>query len=123
VGSQIRVRREGNLGVFPADRATPLVMVLTELVQNAVEHAFDPGVHGTVTVRANRSARWLDVVVRDEGKGLPEGFRLEDSDRLGLQIVRTLVAAELGGTLDLAANETGGTDARLRLALGKVAGT
>ena len=122
VGSQIQVRREGNLGVFPADRATPLVMVLTELVQNAVEHAFDPGVHGTVTVMAKRSARWLDVVVRDEGKGLPEGFRLEDSDRLGLQIVRTLAAAELGGALELAANETGGTDARLRLPLGKVGG-
>ncbi len=89
VGSQIRVLREGNLGVFPADRATPLVMVLTELVQNAVEHAFDPGVNGTVTVRAQRSARMLDVVVRDEGKGLPDGFSLEASNRLGLQIVRT----------------------------------
>ncbi len=63
--------------MFPADRATPLVMVLTELVQNAVEHAFDPGVNGTVTVNAQRSARMLDVVVRDEGKGLPEGFSLE----------------------------------------------
>ncbi|QXF83399.1 MULTISPECIES: sensor histidine kinase [Rhodococcus] len=120
VGSQIRVVREGNLGVFPADRATPLVMVLTELVQNAVEHAFDPGVNGTVTVNAQRSARMLDVVVRDEGKGLPEGFSLEASNRLGLQIVRTLVAAELGGSLELTSNEFGGTDARLQLPLGKV---
>lgn len=120
VGSQIRVLREGNLGVFPADRATPLVMVLTELVQNAVEHAFDPGVNGTVTVRAQRSARMLDVVVRDEGKGLPDGFSLEASNRLGLQIVRTLVAAELGGSLELTSNEAGGTDARLQLPLGKV---
>ncbi|MCW3470080.1 sensor histidine kinase [Rhodococcus pyridinivorans] len=120
VGSQIRVVREGNLGVFPADRATPLVMVLTELVQNAVEHAFDPGVNGTVTVNAQRSARMLDVVVRDEGKGLPEGFSLEASNRLGLQIVRTLVAAELGGSLEMTSNEVGGTDARLQLPLGKV---
>lgn len=120
VGSQIRVHREGNLGVFPADRATPLVMVLTELVQNAVEHAFDPGVHGTVTVRADRSARMLDVVVHDEGKGLPEGFDLEGSDRLGLQIVRTLVAAELGGSIELSAADGGGTQARLRLPFGRV---
>jgi two-component sensor histidine kinase/PAS domain-containing protein len=119
VGSQVRVHREGNLGVFPADRATPLVMVLTELVQNAVEHAFDPGAHGTVTVRAHRSARVLDVVVHDEGKGLPEGFRLADSDRLGLQIVRTLVAAELGGSIELETSSSGGTEARLSLPLGK----
>ena len=32
--------REGNFGVVSADRATPLVMVLTELVQNAFEHAY-----------------------------------------------------------------------------------
>jgi len=120
IGSQIRVVREGDLGVFPADRATPLVMVLTELVQNAVEHAFDPGAHGTVTVRAQRSARVLDVVVHDEGKGLPAGFDLEDSDRLGLQIVRTLVAAELGGAIELTGGASGGTEARLRLPLGKV---
>lgn len=120
VGSQIRVQRDGDLGVFPADRATPLVMVLTELVQNAVEHAFEPGTNGTVLVTARRSSRMLDVTVRDEGKGLPDGFRLEDSNRLGLQIVRTLVAAELGGTLELTSNETGGTDARLQLPLGKV---
>ncbi|WP_420752503.1 sensor histidine kinase [Rhodococcus sp. O3] len=120
VGNQIRVRREGSLGVFPADRATPLVMVLTELVQNSVEHAFEPGGHGTVTLRADRSARWLDVVVNDDGKGLPEGFVLEEADRLGLQIVRTLVAAELGGTLRLERGESGGTDAHLRLPLGRV---
>lgn len=114
------MRREGSLGVFPAERATPLVMVLTELVQNSVEHAFDPGASGTVTLRAERSARWLDVVVHDEGKGLPEGFDLGSSDRLGLQIVRTLVAAELGGTLRLERAAPTGTDARLRVPLGRV---
>ena len=50
-----------------------------------------------MTIRAERSARWLDVVVHDDGRGLPDGFSLEKSDRLGLQIVRTLVSAELDG--------------------------
>ena len=54
-----------------------------------------------MTIRAERSARWLDVVVHDDGRGLPEGFSLEKSDRLGLQIVRTLVAAELDGSLGM----------------------
>ena len=95
--ARIKVRRDGSLGVFSAERATPLVMVLTELVQNAIEHAFDSGENGTVTIRAERSARWLDVIIGDDGRGLPDGFSLEGSDRLGLQIVRTLVTAELGG--------------------------
>jgi two-component sensor histidine kinase len=117
---QIEVRREGSLGVFSAERATPLVMVMTELVQNAIEHAFEPGTRGRVTIRSHRSARSLDVVINDDGRGLPPGFNLNRSDRLGLQIVRTLVTAELGGTIELVPSDNGsGTDAVLRLPLGR----
>jgi two-component sensor histidine kinase len=115
----VTIRREGSFGVFSAERATPLVMVLTELVQNAIEHAFDPGVAGTVTLSAERSARWLDVIIHDNGRGLPAGFSLEKSDRLGLQIVRTLLGAELGGSLGLHPGSGGGTDAVLRVPLGR----
>ncbi len=102
VDTPIRINRVGDLGVLDADRATALIMVITELVQNAIEHAFDPAAEeGSVTIRAERSARWLDVVVHDDGRGLPDGFSLEKSDRLGLQIVRTLVAAELDGSLGM----------------------
>lgn len=98
VDRPIRINRVGDLGVLDSDRATALIMVITELVQNAIEHAFDPAAaEGSVTIRAERSARWLDVVVHDDGLGLPQGFSLEKSDSLGLQIVRTLVSA--GGRL------------------------
>jgi two-component system, sensor histidine kinase PdtaS len=117
--ARIKVRRDGSLGVFSAERATPLVMVLTELVQNAIEHAFDPGENGTVTIRSERSARWLDVIISDDGHGLPDGFSLEGSDRLGLQIVRTLVTAELGGSIGLHPGADVGTDAVLRVPLGR----
>jgi two-component system, sensor histidine kinase PdtaS len=116
----IRINRVGNLGVLDADRATALIMVITELVQNAIEHAFDGTTQqGCVTIRAERSARWLDVVVHDDGRGLPDGFSLEKSDRLGLQIVRTLVTAELDGSLGMHDVPTGGTDVVLRVPIGR----
>ena len=116
----IRITRVGDLGVLDADRATALVMVITELVQNAIEHGFDGATQaGCVTIRAERSARWLDVVVHDDGRGLPEGFSLEKADRLGLQIVRTLVSAELDGSLGMHAVPTGGTDVVLRVPIGQ----
>ncbi len=90
-------------------------MVLTELIQNAVEHAFPRGQSGDVVVAASRTSKWLDVTVRDNGRGLPPGFTLESSDRLGLQIVRTLVAAELRGSLELVPRSTGGTEAVVRV--------
>ena len=119
----IRINREGALGVLDADRATALVMVITELVQNAIQHAFDPTEQrGRVVIRADRSARSLDIVVHDDGRGLPAGFSLDDSDRLGLQIVRTLVSAELDGTLQMHPAPGGGTDVLLRVPIGRRGG-
>jgi two-component sensor histidine kinase len=115
--NHVRVRRTGQFGVVAAEVATPLVMVLTELVQNAVEHAYPPGASGEVVVSAERSARWLDVSVTDDGRGLPRGFSLERSNGLGLQIVRTLVESELRGSLSLRRRQRGGTEAQLRVPL------
>jgi two-component sensor histidine kinase len=125
VDTPIRIAREGDLGVLDADRATALIMVITELVQNAIEHAFDQATcqsaagGGAVTIRAERSARWLDVIVHDNGRGLPDGFSVEHSDRLGLQIVRTLVSAELDGSLQMQDAPDGGTDVVLRVPIGR----
>jgi len=120
IETAVRINRVGDLGVLDADRATALIMVITELVQNAIEHAFDSSTQqGCVTIRAERSARWLDVVVHDDGRGLPDGFSLEKSDRLGLQIVRTLVSAELDGSLGMHEVPTGGTDVVLRVPIGR----
>jgi two-component sensor histidine kinase len=120
VDTRVRVSRVGTLGVLDSDRATALIMVITELVQNAIEHAFDgPGVQGNVTIRAERSARWLDVVVHDDGRGLPPGFSLESADRLGLQIVRTLVSTEIDGSLTMQDAAEGGTEVVLRVPIGR----
>ena len=107
--SAVVVRRSGDFGVLAAEVATPLAMVLTELVQNAVEHAAAT----LVVVEVQHTPDAMVVVVRDDGVGLPEGFDPQRSSRLGLQIVRTLVEADLRGTLDLAAAEPAGTAARV----------
>ena len=117
--SQVTVRRTGSFGVVVAEIATPLVMVLAELVQNAVGHAFPEGRSGKVEITPERSARWLDVVIRDDGRGLPAGFSLERTEGLGLQIVRTLVESELRGSLALRGPESGGTEAALRIPLSR----
>ena len=96
----VRTRREGSFGAIGSDAATPLAMVFTELLQNAVEHAFDPESGGTIAIGCSREGCSLTLVVDDDGVGLPEGFVLEDSTSLGLSIVATLVG-ELGGRLSL----------------------
>jgi two-component sensor histidine kinase len=109
-GARVAVRRAGSFGVLTAEVATPLAMVLSELVQNAVEHAYGEGGTGEVEVRVTRpDERSLRVEVVDSGRGLPAGFSIDGSDRLGLAIARTLVESELGGELTLRQRDGGGT--------------
>jgi two-component sensor histidine kinase len=117
--AQVSIRREGRFGVLPAEIATPLVMVLNELLVNAVEHGFDEGGGGDVLVTVQRRRKELHVSVADTGKGLPDDFALEGSERLGLQIVRTLVAGELRGTITLHPGRDRGTEATLVVPLAK----
>jgi signal transduction histidine kinase len=83
------------------------------LLQNALQHglAHPPGTAaaGTLTVTVDRVPARLTVTVEDSGVGLPEGFRLDTTASLGLQIVRTLVVSELGGRLEISPRPGGGT--------------
>jgi two-component sensor histidine kinase len=108
--AQVSIRRKGSFGTLPAEIATPLAMVLTELLQNAVEHGYE-GLSrpGAVQIVVDRHGDQLRASVVDDGRGLPTGFAAAESDRLGLQIVRTLVGSELGGQLEVRPGPDGGT--------------
>src|SRR5205807_9257152 len=107
---------EGDAGELPADVATPLAVALTELLQNAVEHGFPedqgPSEPGRVVVSLRNDGEELVVRVHDNGVGLPEDFSLDDSESLGLTIVRALVTTELAGKMTM--DNDGGTLVELR---------
>jgi two-component sensor histidine kinase len=122
VDTVVETRRSGSFGVLDSEIATPLAMVLTELMQNSVEHAFgsrDGGeASGTIELTAERSVGRLHITVLDDGKGLPENFDSELSGNLGLSIVRTLVIGELDGTLEFGARHDGKAGTQVSLDIG-----
>ena len=92
----------GDGGRIPAAIATPLSVVLTELLQNAVDHGFPEGSSGgTVVVSLDNDGRTLALSVVDNGRGVDSGFCLDEATGLGLSIVRTLVTTELNGTIEM----------------------
>jgi len=122
----------GEAGELQASVATPLAVVITELLQNAAEHAWPEGtgesdagpeLHGNgdldsetapggerpllVDVELYRTDAELRVTVRDNGVGLPPGFSINDTTSLGLSIVRGLVGTQMGGTITMRSD--GGT--------------
>jgi two-component sensor histidine kinase len=98
----VRFTVAGDGGRIPANTATPLSVVLTELLQNAVEHGFPEGSDGgDVNVALAHDASVLTVRVVDNGRGVDPAFQLDQATGLGLSIVRTLVTTELNGTIDI----------------------
>ncbi|BCT76783.1 histidine kinase [Sinomonas cyclohexanicum] len=116
-GQHVATERRGEFGELPSDFATPLALVINELVTNAVEHGLADR-SGTVWLTADRQrdatgAEVLEATVEDDGVGLaPAAARHEG---LGLQIVRTLVTSELGGSIDWHPRDGGGTVVRIVL--------
>ena len=95
----VKAVRRGSFGVIPAEMATSLSMVVTELCQNAVEHGLD-GASGYVEVLPERVGGALTIRIVDAGHGLPEGFILGNQTSLGLAIISTLIK-DLHGTLTI----------------------
>jgi two-component sensor histidine kinase len=92
----------GSGGRVPAHAASPLSVVLTELLQNAVDHGFPEGSGGgDVAVVLSHNGRHLALRVVDNGRGVEPGFDLDQANGLGLSIVRTLVTTELNGTIEM----------------------
>lgn len=95
------------------DAAIPLALIVAEAMANAIEHGFADRENGAIDVELSRDGTdRLRIEVRDDGHGLPEGFDIEGSGSLGLNIARTL-AAQLSGQFELVQGT--GTTARLLL--------
>src|SRR3954454_8162070 len=118
----VTFRVDGEAGELPADIATPFAVVITELLQNAAEHAFPDDVadgddEWHVTVELECDGTNLKVVVSDNGVGLPADFDVDRTSSLGLSIVRDLVQSQLDGRIEMKSD--GGTRVRLLIPVGK----
>jgi two-component sensor histidine kinase len=95
------VLEPGNNLYLPARQATACALVISELLQNAVEHGFEERSSGTIIVCLEDEGDEVCIEITDDGEGLPPGFDLAQVSSLGLQIVQTLVQEDLGGSFEI----------------------
>ena len=102
------------------DTAVPFGLILNELVSNALKYAFPldrqkhNGDRNKLFIGVRERQGRLELLVRDNGIGLPSDLDHRDTDSLGLQLVNTL-AEQLEGTVEVERSQ--GTTFRLDLAL------
>jgi len=105
--SRVRSVIEANSVWLDINRAIPVGLIVTELVSNALKHAFPGEREGLVEVSmTDKGDERYALSIRDTGVGLPEAFSLETLNSLGLQIVSDLVR-QIDGRLTI--RREGGT--------------
>jgi two-component sensor histidine kinase/PAS domain-containing protein len=106
--------RPGETLMLDADRAIPLGLAVSEVLTNALRHAFLDRQSGTVAVDASTELGELIVCVRDDGAGMKS--QGDERSGLGSRIIRSL-ATRLEARIDIESSPGSGTAVTLRLPL------
>lgn len=106
--------------LLPSEKATSIALILNELLQNAIEHAFAGRTNGKLTVRFNDSGSCYELLIADNGVGLPPDFSWQQSSSLGLKIIKTMAEADLKGSFALLPLADGGVQASVIIPKGGV---
>ena len=88
------------------DTAIPCGLIVNELINNILKHAFPYGYNGKIQLNLTREAEDLKMEVIDNGVGIPDTFDIGNSDTLGMQLIDTLVR-QLDGIVNI--NKSDGT--------------
>ncbi len=83
------------------DTAVPCGLIINELITNAFKYAFPGDSKGEITIGISSSEeRTIELVIRDNGCGFPDGFDINSEDTMGLQIVTNIVKYQLNGSVE-----------------------
>ena len=114
---RLQVRLDMAQVELPQRQSSAFVLILTELLCNAIEHGFPAGAVGEIAVRVAVERDEIVLEVRDSGRGLPSGFDWESAGSLGLGLVARLAERDLGGSAE--AWNDGGACFRIRFPVPK----
>lgn len=102
---RITIKITGDEFKVESDIAIAVALIVNELVQNAFKYAFTEGEEGHIRIRVSRGPQYSRIEVEDDGSGYQ--VNLNNSDQLGMSIVRSMVKDKLQGTLKVESDPTG----------------
>mgnify|MGYP005625607415 FL=1 len=98
---QVKLNSDVEKSPISLNHAYPLGLIINELISNSLKYGFPEDRSGEVTVSIKKTDIEFELVVKDDGVGMPENMDWKNSESLGLKLVRTLVENQLGGSIDM----------------------
>lgn len=87
---------------LPEQAATQCGLIVNELIANSLEHAFGRRRHGKISVKLHQTTSGkYELIVADNGKGVPDDFDINKSDSLGLHLVSIIAEKQLHGKIEI----------------------
>ena len=101
----VEIRQEGDTFLVCSDVATSVALVINELLENALKHAFQGKESGEIRIVVTKGELYSQIQVIDNGTG----FDVQNSDcsRLGMSIVNSMVRDKLHGDLEVRSDPSG----------------
>ena len=99
-GSLVKFEKTMHAVLMPLDTAIPCGLIVNEIITNSLTHAFPHGKEGVIRISLTHSEDSVELVITDDGIGLPSHIGRENSETFGLRLVDTLVK-QLEGNLTL----------------------
>ncbi|RMD02082.1 histidine kinase [Clostridium autoethanogenum] len=105
LSKKIYIDVSGNNFKVNSDKATSISLVVNELIENSIEHAFEEKEEGSIHIKIDNGKMYSSISVIDDGIG----FDIDNVDRksLGLNIVKSIVKEKLLGDLNMSSNNKG----------------
>ena len=85
------------------DQAVPYGLVINELISNALKYAFPPSFKGksNIEIAMKTTNGHIDLVIKDNGVGIPDNIKFKQTESLGLKLTHLLVEEQLHGIIHL----------------------
>jgi len=108
-GRQIGLKAECEDIFLDIDQAMPCGLMVAELITNSLKYAFPPEYSGSpqINVELSEQENTCDLIVSDNGIGLPENLDPKTTRSMGLRLVSLWATHQMGGTIEVEMNKEG----------------
>ena len=106
---KVEIKVKGQSSYVTADNATDIAIVVNELLQNSIKHAFDNMQNGRIEIAVVNKPLYSEIIVSDNGNGFDRTLMHKAAGGLGHQISETIVKTKLKGEIEYITGFTGTT--------------